>query len=74
MFLCVCLQVKQHIIKKLSTVKVADMQTVLQLSSVSKEATTFSDVPISPDSMVNTLLVICTDSTLKASDILIRFL
>ena len=75
-FLCACSnsQVKQHIIEKLSTVKVGDIQTVLQLSSVLKEATAFSDGLVSPDSMVNTLLANCTGSALPASDILIPFL
>ena len=55
MLLCsLFLQLKEDIIEELSTVKVADVQTVIQVSSVLKEATEFSDVLVSPDSMVNT--------------------
>ena len=46
------LQLKEHIIKRLFAIKATNLQTVLQLLSVLKEATAFSDVGVSPESMV----------------------
>ena len=46
------LQLKEHIIKRLFAIKATNLQTVLQLLSVLKEVTAFSDVGVSPESMV----------------------
>ena len=46
------LQLKEHIINRLFAIKATNLQTVLQLLSVLKEATAFSDVGVSPESMV----------------------
>ena len=46
------LQLKEHIIKRLFAIRATNLQTILQLSSVLKEATAFSDVEVSPESMV----------------------
>ena len=46
------LQLKEHIIKRLFAIRATNLRTILQLSSVLKEATAFSDVGVSPESMV----------------------